>query len=54
MNTPDDMIRATWEELADTGLLWEVNKLLLSRGWAILADIDDNNPDVYPVKLTEE
>lgn len=50
----DDLVRKTWEEFSDTGLMWEINKLLLPLGWAIITDIEDDVYDIYPAKIREE
>ena len=44
--------RKTWEEFRDSKLLWFVNIILHTFGWAITIDIDDNKiVDVYPARV---
>lgn len=44
--------RKTWEEFRDSKLLWFVNTILHTFGWAITIDIDDNKiVDVYPARV---
>lgn len=44
--------RKTWEEFRETGLLFFINQILHVFGWAIAADIDDNEiKDVYPARV---
>ena len=44
--------RKTWEEFRDSKLLWFVNTILHTFGWAITMDIDDNKiVDVYPARV---
>lgn len=50
----DDLDRKTWEEFSDTGLMWEINKLLIPLGWTIITDVEDDVYDVYPAKIREE
>lgn len=44
--------RKTWEEFRDSKLLWFVNTILHTFGWAITVDIDnDKIVDVYPARV---
>lgn len=49
-----DRGRKTWKEFYDTGLLWWVNRILHTFGWAIVFDINDAGVviDVFPVRCT--
>ena len=50
----DPMVtKKTWEEFRNTGLLWWINQILHTFGWAIayaLTD-DDQLVEVYPVRV---
>ena len=44
--------RKTWEEFRNSKLLWFVNTILHTFGWAITVDIDnDKIVDVYPARV---
>ena len=44
--------RKTWKEFRDSKLLWFVNTILHTFGWAITVDIDnDKIVDVYPARV---
>jgi hypothetical protein len=46
--------RKTWEEFRGTQLLWWINRLLHTFGWAIVLDVDDEQRqvlDVYPARV---
>lgn len=44
--------RKTWEEFRDSKLLWFINTILHTFGWAITIDIDDNKiVDAYPARV---
>jgi hypothetical protein len=48
--------RKSWDEFRRTGLLWFVNTLLHTFGWAIVIEYDDEVKDavvgVYPARVT--
>lgn len=43
----------TWEDFRETGLLWWINMILHTFGWAIVISIDDNENivEVYPARV---
>lgn len=42
----------SWEEFRESGLLWWINTLLHTFGWAIIYDYDDDkNMTVYPARV---
>lgn len=45
--------RKSWEEFRETGLLWWVNMILHTFGWAICVDIgsDGKIVDAYPARV---
>lgn len=44
--------RKTWGEFRASGLLWWINMILHTFGWAIVLDIDgDKVIDVYPARV---
>lgn len=41
-----------WEEFKDSGLLWLINTILHTFGWAIVYEYDDNKIfSVYPARV---
>lgn len=49
-----DMVqRKTWKEFRDCKLLWWVNRILHTFGWAICVVVDDNGEitDAYPARV---
>lgn len=42
-----------WKEFRDSGLLWWINTILHTLGWAIVFDYDDNKNiyNVYPARV---
>lgn len=47
--------KKTWDEFRATGLLWLVNSLLHTFGWAIVTAYDDETNeliDIYPARTT--
>jgi hypothetical protein len=46
--------KESWLYFRDSGLLWWVNMILHTLGWAIVYEFDDNNEltDVYPSRVT--
>lgn len=44
--------KKTWNEFKDSGLLWWINMLLHTFGWAIVYEIDkDEVINVYPARV---
>ena len=45
--------RKTWKEFQDNGLLWWINRILHTFGWAIVILIDENNQiiDSFPARV---
>lgn len=44
--------RKEWEEFRDSKLLWFINTILHTFGWAIVIDVDnDKIVDVYPARV---
>lgn len=44
--------RKTWKEFRDSKLLWFVNTIIHTFGWAIVIEIDnDMVTDVYPARV---
>lgn len=45
--------KRTWEEFRKIGLLWWINMILHTFGWAIVLEIDDNKKvtEVYPARV---
>lgn len=45
--------KKSWNEFRDIGLLWWINMILHTFGWAIVVQIDDNGKvtDVYPARV---
>ena len=42
-----------WKEFRDSGLLWWINTMLHTFGWAIVFEFDDNKniTNVYPARV---
>lgn len=56
MNTPknEQMVqRKTWKEFRDAKLLWWINRLLHTFGWAIVVQLNEEGTieDVYPARV---
>ena len=50
-NTPM-IVEKSWEEFRDSGLLWWVNMILHTFGWAITIKMEDDKViDVYPARV---
>ena len=51
--SPDCMVeRKTWNEFRDTGLLWWINMILHTFGWAIVLEMNaDQIEAVYPARV---
>lgn len=50
----DDMVdKKTWQEFKDSGLLWWINMILHTFGWAIVFEISKrgNIINVYPARV---
>lgn len=45
--------KKSWKEFKDSGMLWWINMILHTLGWAIVVDIDDDGTisDVYPARV---
>ena len=45
--------KKTWEEFRSTGLLWWINHILHTFGWAIVVELDDNKQflECYPARV---
>lgn len=44
--------KKTWEQFKDSGLLWWINSMLHTFGWAIVCNIEDGKiTDVYPARV---
>lgn len=45
--------KKSWEELRNAGLLWWINQLLHTFGWAIVYDLKDDGTisEVYPARV---
>lgn len=44
--------KKTWEEFRETGLLWWINQILHTFGWAIVFNYDDGElKSVYPARV---
>jgi hypothetical protein len=43
----------TWQEFRDAGLLWWINMILHTFGWAIVTDVeaDGSISDAYPARV---
>lgn len=49
----DTIERRGWEEFRSSGLLWWVNRILHTFGWAIVAQVETDGrvTDVYPARV---
>ena len=48
------MKKKTWIEFKETGLLWWINMILHTFGWAIVLEVDKDTKkllDVYPARV---
>lgn len=45
--------RKSWEEFRKTGMLWWINTILHTFGWAICVEVDDSSKDPEHQKITE-
>lgn len=45
--------KRTWKEFRESGLLWWINMILHTFGWAIVFNIEDNGEisEVYPARV---
>jgi len=41
----------SWKEFADSGLLWFVNQLLHTFGWALVVEVNDGIRRCYPARV---
>lgn len=46
--------KESWKYFRESGMLWWINMILHTFGWAIVYDFDDNKElvDVYPSRVT--
>ena len=46
--------KKTWKEFKDAKLLWWINRILHTFGWAIVFVVEENGDisDVYPARVT--
>ena len=53
MNEPKMVTKKTWKEFRACTMLWWVNRLLHTFGWAIVLEFDENNEvvDAYPARV---
>jgi hypothetical protein len=53
MKNSDMVNKKSWDEFQNSGLLWWINRLLHTFGWAIVLDIDEehNIINVYPARV---
>lgn len=45
--------KKSWKEFRDSGMLWWINMILHTMGWAIAYNVDDdgNITDVFPARV---
>ena len=45
--------RKTWKEFKDSGLLWWINMILHTFGWAIVFSVEEDGEikDIYPARV---
>jgi hypothetical protein len=46
--------KKTWKEFGEAGLLWWINMILHTFGWAIIFEIDDRTEEItdcYPARV---
>jgi hypothetical protein len=45
--------KKTWKEFRDSGMLWWINMILHTFGWAIVVDIEDDDKisNCYPARV---
>lgn len=45
--------KKSWQEFRDSGLLWWINMILHTFGWAIVVEIEDNGTisSTYPARV---
>ncbi len=46
--------KKSWQQFRESGLLWWINMILHTFGWAIVYEIDDNSnkiTNVYPARV---
>jgi hypothetical protein len=54
MEQPGMVNKKTWDEFRQAGLLWFINSILHTFGWAIVVDLDDATDKVtgvYPARV---
>ena len=49
---PVMVIKKTWDDFRDSGLLWWTNRILHTFGWSIVVDMDDGKvTGAYPARV---
>ena len=45
--------KISWQEFKDSGMLWWINMILHTFGWAIAVDVEDDGSisDAYPARV---
>ncbi len=43
--------KRTWKEFQDTKLLWWINRILCTFGWAIVVELDGEFLSAYPARV---
>ncbi len=46
--------KRTWKEFRESGLLWWINMILHTFGWAIVIEVDENTKEIteaYPARV---
>jgi hypothetical protein len=50
----DMVTRKTWKEFRESGLLWWINMILHTLGWAIVVEVEDETGEIktaYPARV---
>lgn len=50
----DMVTKKTWKEFRESGLLWWINMILHTLGWAIVVEVEDETGDItccYPARV---
>lgn len=53
VRTKDEVLckKQTWQEFRNSGLLWWINMILHTFGWAIVFEVDNKEITVYPARV---
>ena len=53
MNNEPMVTKKTWKEFQDSKLLWWINRILHTFGWAIVLSVEEDGEisDVYPARV---